>query len=331
LVRHGAEEHRIEPHRGPSYTLGFETWVEGPARFIRPDSWRGEQGSPPGEGASPVFEFIGRIHPEGLADLWVRVNHVAVDGVPTQEMLTRLEQAWGVSKPVVFPGGAEFEPHTVARPSPGRAGTAEVQTFIDFSGLLAWRKRENARLAEPMTFSAAMLWWLACHEMFSGLYVGTTVEVPSVDGLPRGVGVVVVRPADYFDRRDGLARYVGDFNRELELTRQRRSASCQALDASAYVPAALAEAVLRHGLNEGKRAFGSLGLTIVKDAKVFGAPLADAGHVDGFIAIGSVSCESADGKRVGCLVVKGPAERIASYAKLLRESMDRVAASADND
>jgi hypothetical protein len=331
LIRHGLDEHRLEPHPGPSYTLGFQPWVDGPSRFIRPESWNGEHGCQTGQGASPVFEFIGRIHPEGFADLWVRVNHVAADGVPTQELLTRLEQAWGVKAPLVFPAGTEFEPHTVPRPSPGRAGTAEVQTFIDFTKLLAWRKRENAKLAEPMTFSAALLWWLAQNETFSGLYLGTTIELPSVDGLPRGVGVVVVRPADYFDRPDGLVRYVADFNREMALTRQRKSDGCKTLDAAAYVPAPLAEALLRHGLDEGKRAFGSLGLTIVKDAKVFGAPLADTGHPDGFIAIGSVSCENSDGHSVGCVIVKGPAQRIAPYARVLQESLARVPATAGNE
>jgi len=256
--------------------------------------------------------------------LWVRVNHVGADGVPTQEMLSRLEQAWGASEPVVFPGRDEFEPYTRARPSPNRAGTVEVQTFIDFGPLLAWRKRQNETLAEPMTLSAAMLWWLARNERFSRLYLGTTVEVPEVDGLGRGAGVVVVRPADYFDRTDGLGQYVRDFNRQLALTRERKSEGCKTLDAAAYLPARLEELVLHHALDQGGRAFGSMALTVLKDARVFGAPLADTGHQDGFIAVGCVSCESADGKRVGCVVAKGPQQKIADYASILRDAMNQV-------
>jgi hypothetical protein len=267
---------------------------------------------------------VWRIGSDRTADLWVRVNHVGVDGVPAQEMLLRLEKAWGVREPVLVPGSAEFEAHTGPRSTPGRAGIVEVQTFIDFSRLLAWRRRQNEKLSEPMTFSAAMLWWMARHEKFSGIFMGTTVEIPEGDGLGRRVGVVVVRPGKYFAKADGLARYVRNFNRQLALARKRRSEDCKTLDAAARLPAKVAEAVLRFALDRTGRAFGSLGLTIVKDAKIFVAPLGDAGHVSGFIAVGGVSLEAADGKRVGCVVVKGPGERISSYAKVLREVVERV-------
>jgi hypothetical protein len=321
LIRHDVDEHRVIPHSGPSYTLRFEPWVNGPARFIRPDLWTGEFGMSPIADTSPVFEFVCRIDSDHFADLWLRINHVGTDGVPVQQMLSRLEKAWGVGKPLIVPSCKEFEPHTSPRFSPGRTGTVEVQTFIDFSRLLAWRKHQNEKLVETMTFSAALMWWLARHETFSGIYFGTTVEIP------QGVGVVVVRPADYFDRPDGLARYVKEFNRQLELTRQRKSAGCKTLNAAAHLPAKLEKTLLHHALDQGTRAFGSVGLTILKDAKIFGAPLGDTGHVNGFIALGSVALESADGKRVGCVVVKGPREQISSYAKVMQEAIEQVSAN----
>jgi len=324
LVRHENDHHRVVPHTGPGYTFAFEPWVDGPARFIRPDSWAGEHGTSPVPDTSPVLEFVCRINADQLADLWVRVNHVGADGVPVQDMLSRLEKAWGVGKPIIVPAGEEFEPHTTPRFSPGREGTAEVQTFIEFDRLLAWRKRQNEKLPEPMTFSAAMMWQLARHDVFSSLHLGTTVELPAIEGIGSGVSMVVIRPADYFSRPNGLAAYVKEFNRQLALTRQRQSAGCKTLDAAAFLPPRLEEALLHHALHQGGSAFGSVGLTILKDAKVFGAPLADAGHVNGFIAVGSVSLQSADGKRVGCVVVKGPRERISNYAKVLREAMAQV-------
>lgn len=322
VVRQDGDVDRVVPHAGPAYTLAFEPWVDGPQRFIRPDAWAGQAFPALSAGELPLFEFVCRIDPDRLADVWVRIHHVGTDGVPAQEMLSRLEKAWGIGRPLVVPARDPFEPFTEPRPSPGRAGTAEVQTFIDFGRLLAWRKRQNEALPEPMTFAAAVMWWLARHEAFSSLYLGTTVELPAMDGIPRGVGVVVARPAQYSDRPDGLVRYVRTFNRELNRTRQRRSVGCRILDAAAFLPPKLEDALLRHALDEGAGAFGSLGLTILKDAKVFGAPLADAGHEDGFIAIGSTSLESADGRRVGCVVVKGPQARIADYATTLREALE---------
>jgi hypothetical protein len=173
----------------------------------------------------------------------------------------------------------------------------------------------------PMTVSAAILWQLARHPHFAPLFLGTTVEVPAVGGLGRGVAIVVVRPADYFSRPDGLAQFVAAFNLELARTKQRASAALKTLDAAAFLPPRLEESLLRHTLDEGGRGFGSLGLTILKDARIFGSPFADAGHANGFIALGSVTLPVADGRQVGCLVVKGPRGRIGEYGRILHEAL----------
>ncbi len=321
LVRRGAEEDVVVGHSQVSYSLGFESWVEGAGRFVRPKVWVGGFSLPLEADCLPVFEFVCRINRDQCADLWVRVNHVASDGVAAQEMMSRLEKAWGV-KSVVFPSRAECEAFEGARFTPGREGMVEVQCFIEFGRLLDWRKQQNAKLAEPITFGAAMIWLLARHEVFSGLYLGTTVELAAMDGVGRGVGVVVVRPGDYFGRQNGLALYVRDFNRQLELTRLRRSEGCRKLDAAAFLPARLERKLMSRGLEQGKGAFGRAGVTILKEAKVFGAPMGDVGHADGFIAVGSVGLQTTDGKRVGCVVVKGPRGRISAYAKVLREAME---------
>lgn len=316
-IRHERDQDVVVPEPSPSYRLTFQPWVMGPGRFIRPDAWRDH---PPSPDMSPVFEFVARIDPDRRADLWLRINHVAVDGVPTQELLSRLEAAWSVA-PLLLPTIAEFQPFTAPRPTPGRPGTVEVQALIDFAPVLAWRKRINSTLPEPMTFSAALMWWLAKHERFAGLHLGTTVELPASNGLGRGVGVVTVRPGDYFGAADGVARYVQNFNRQLDLTRRRASESCRTLDAAAYLPPRLEAALLQHALNDGHGPFGSVGLTIIKDAKVFGAPLGDAGHADGFIAIGGIALPTSDARRVGCVVVKGPGARIADYARVLADAI----------
>jgi hypothetical protein len=312
----------------------------GPARFVRPDHWRGDadlerprRGKVGREDADaamvPLLNIVCRIDPTGAADVWVRVNHVGADGVPIQEMLTRLETAWGARGQVLYPTPRDFAPYSTPRPCAGRADLAEVQTFIDVAPLLAWRAQANADLPEPMTFAAALLWRLAGHPAFAGLHMGTTVEVAATGRLQRGVGVVVVRPAAYFGHHDGLARYVRDFNCQVERTRRRASDRCKTLDAAALAPPRLAGAVLRHGLLQGAGAFGSVGLTVVRDAKVFGAPIGDVGHEDGFIAVGSIALPTEAGGRVGSITVKGPAARIARYPQFLREAIGGAGAAAD--
>jgi len=194
LVRHCRDYDEVVPHSGPTYAVGFEPALVGPGQFIRPDSWAGPHGTPGVAEASPVLEFICRVHPDQLVDVWLRINHVGADGVAAQELMSRLEQAWGVGRPLVLPAKEDWAAFSGPRPSPGRGDAAEVQTFIDFSPLLAWRKRENQKLPEPMTVAAAILWQLARHPQFAPLFLGTTVEVPAVGGLGRGVAIVVVRP-----------------------------------------------------------------------------------------------------------------------------------------
>jgi hypothetical protein len=326
-IRRGADEDRVEACRGPSYTLGFEPWVEGPGRFVRPDNWRGDDRRQNGNGGSgeALLNFVCRVDRDGHADVWVRIDHLGADGVPIQEVMTRLETAWGMARDVLYPTPQEFAPHSFPRPCSGRRDLVELQAFVDFAPLLAWRNRENARLPESMTVAAALLWRLASHPAFAGLHMGTTVELHADGGRRRGVGVIVVRPEAYFDRPDGVARYVRDFNRSMNLTRRRASAGCRILDAAALIPARPATALLRHGLEQGTSAFGSLGLTMLKDAKVFGAPIADVGHVDGFIAVGRLTLPTRDGGSVGCVTIKGPAERIVEYPGLLRHIMRQPA------
>ena len=320
-VRRGGLEDRGERCDGPRYTLAFEAWRDGPERFVRPESWTdGALSDLEGdESMLPLFNVVCRIGPLGQVDVWFRIDHVGADGVPVQEMLSRLETQWGFAESVVFPTSAEFAACHVLR---RQEGVCEVQTFIDFKPLLEWRKCQNQRLTDPMTLSAAMLWRLGSHPAFESLQLGTTVEVEAVGGLGRGVGVVVVRPADYMGRADGLSEYVRVFNRTVSLTKARSTAACHTLDAAARLPPGLARDLLRHSLERDPRAFGSMALTMLKDARVFGAPIAEFGHADGFIAVGSVALPARDGTRVGCVTVKGPEARIASYPELIREAVE---------
>jgi hypothetical protein len=138
--------------------------------------------------------------------------------------------------------------------------------------------------------------------------------------------MMVFRPNEYFDRPDGLARYVSDFNRAVALTRRRKTRHCRTVDAAAYIPPRLVRAILFHGLSRKHRAFGKMGLTIIRDAKVFVAPLGDCGHPGGFIAIGDVALPCEGGGKVGCVHVKGPECMIANYAILIRQAINLAGA-----
>ena len=70
--------------------------------------------------------------------------------------------------------------------------------------------------------------------------------------------------------------------------------------------------------------FGSLCVTIIRDARVFLAPMTDLGLGHGFIAIGSADLPSVDGKRVASVSIKGDAGRISHYPEILHRVIARA-------
>ncbi len=304
-IRTTPEEDFPLSHPSASFTYGIEQRKDGAARFIRPDGWSGVCQSPEAgsDNTKCLLNFMVRPHTHDVCDLWMRVNHVGLDGVLAQELLTKLEQELGKEE-VLFPSHQQFQPFANSRSVEGRASAIELQTFVDLGPLMSWRSRQIAQLRENMTVSAAVLWWLAMHPSFRSLRMGTTVDLAASGNHGRGVGVVVVRPGDFTHKPNGVATFVRHFNRKLEQTRQRRSDAIKTLNAAAAIPAHLERLVLHKAL-ESNRAFGSLGLSMLRDASVFGAPIAEVGHDHGFIAIGNVLLPTTDGGKVACVTVKG--------------------------
>lgn len=322
-IRRGEDEDIAERTGEAQYTLVFEASKEGAERFVAPTAW--EEHKSPGAGdTSPLLNIVCRVRPDAAIDLWARINHVGADGVPIQDILTRLEEEWGTRGDFQYPTHEEFDGFSSPRPLGGQGALAQVHTFIDFGRLLRWRREINATLAEPMTLSAAVLWALSRHPLFRDLTMGTTVDVAPTRACGRGVGVVVVRPADFAGRPGGIAAYVREFNESLRRTRERTSKACKTLDAAAGIPARHAARLIRHALENVPSAFGTLGLTMLKDARVFGAPLATGGHRHGFIAIGSVALASRECTTMGSVTVKGPSETIAKYPAAIREAVSSL-------
>jgi len=88
-------------------------------------------------------------------------------------------------------------------------------------------------------------------------------------------------------------------------------------------PAFLAGWLIGLDLEQGRRVFGTVGLSILKDAQVFTAPMSDAGWNDGFIAIGSMSLPAAGGGTVAAVSIKGDAEQIRHYPAAIRRAVVR--------
>ncbi len=306
--------HHLSRANLPNYTLRIEPAPRGNARFLAPSNWQGDHrpSHRPTPDDLPLFQIVARLHNnQSEADLWLRINHAATDGMPVQELLARIQKQWGTSPLLTFPTTKQFAPHAEPRQSHGRADLAECQLFLDFAPLQEWRRAANVRLAEPLTTAAAILWQLAHHDPFTSLHLGTTAEMPATKKLPRAVGVVTTKPGAHHRAGDPLSDYAANFNTTLAATRARSTSACKTLEATAHLPPRHARTLLTHALTSVPTTFGSCALTMLKDAQVFGAPIAPIGHDHGFIAIGNLTLPTREpATAVGSITIKAPVDQI---------------------
>jgi hypothetical protein len=268
-------------------------------------------------------------------DVWMSAHHVGLDGVPLQDLLTRLEQAWGVSQPPVFPAPDHHQPFMVSRPCscPGERDVHEMLTFVDLSPVLALRDQLNGRHARevggPVTLGAVIAWLLNGEPALAGVRIASTVDVAASGGYDRDVDVVPLRPADYVSNGDGWSGFVlfaKEFNRLVALSRARTSPLRQGMQTAGLLPAWAHAYAVRSNPAALDDTFGSLCVTIIRDAKVFVAPMTDLGLGKGFFAIGHAALPTADGRRVTAISIKGDAGTISEYPAILRRMVARSAA-----
>lgn len=280
------------------------------------------------------LSWIGRLdRTRDSVDLWASAHHVGLDGVPVQDLLLRLEQAWG-TEPVAFPApsdGAAFTgPH--ACQAPGERPVDQLTTFVDFTPVLALRRLLNARLREAVggeiTFGALLAWLVGQEPEFAGVRIASTVDVAASGGYERDVDVVPLRPADYAcgdGPWDGFVEFAREFNRLIAASRARTSPLRAGMQTAGLLPAWAHAVVVRSNPASLDATFGSLCITIIRDARVFIAPMTDLGLRHGFFAIGNMSLPSADGRRVACVSVKGEAGRVTDYPAILHRVIERSA------
>jgi hypothetical protein len=273
----------------------------------------------------------------GSVDLWVSAHHVGLDGVPLQDLLNRLESRWGVVEATAFPearGGSAFhgpEPCHV----PGERPVDHLITFVDLSPLVGLRKQLNARHASQtggaITFGAVLGWLLSQEPEFSGVRIASTVDVRASSGYERDVDVVALRAADYATGEGpwgGFVEYAREFNRLIAAARRRASPVRVGMQTAGLIPAWAHATLVRADPASLDETFGTLCVTIVRDARVFVAPMTDIALRHGFFAIGSISLPTASGARVACVSIKGDAGCIAGYPQLLQRVVERAEVAA---
>ncbi len=271
-----------------------------------------------------VLTFVVRAA-DGTADVWIQAHHSGTDGMPLQELCSRLAAAWA-GAPVAFP---EPGTHVPARAChiPGEREVFETLSFHDFGPLLRLRKRLNERLAGEVggdvTLGSLLLWRLAQEPEFAGVKFASTVDVAASGTSQRDVDLVVSKPADFPFDDAGLARYARAFNEQVLSCRNRASAVRAAARAAGLMPNWLHAALLRNSPDQVRETFGAVGLSVVRDARVFVGPLSDVGFPGGFLAVGGVNLPTASGRAVGAVTVKGDRAQAEAYPAALARALAR--------
>ena len=272
----------------------------------------------------------------GDVDVWMSAHHVGLDGVPLQELLSGLEREWG-STPPAFPAADVDRPFLPPRACSidGERPVDEMLSFADFSPVKDLRRALNTRFADrlraPATFGAVLAWVLEAEPEFSGVRIASTVDVAASNGYERDVDVVPLRPADFAKGRrgwDGFIEFANEFNRLIALSRERRSPLRAGMSTAGLLPAAVHAHVVRSNPAALDDTFGSLCITIIRDAQVFVSPMTDLGLGHGFFAIGSTDLRSVTGAPVAAVSIKGDAGRIAGHHAALRRAIARSATLA---
>ena len=270
----------------------------------------------------------------GVIDLWVSAHHVGLDGVPLQDLLGRLERAWG-TETVTFPAleaGSAFSGPRACH-APGERTVDHLCGFVDLSTVLDLRRtlteQHRTAIGGEVTLGALIAWLLSQEPEFAGVRIASTVDVHASGGYERDVDVVPLRPADYATGTGpwgGFVEFVREFNRLIAASRARTSPLRIGMQTAGLLPPWAHATVVRANPASLDDTFGSLCVTIVREAKVFVAPMTDLGLGHGFVAIGSAVLPSADGRRVASVSIKGDAGRIAHYPAVLQRVVDRAAA-----
>ena len=307
------------PRISAACQISFETMPESTGRFLPPD-FRFRRS--PGCG---VLNVVARLSGDfRILDVWLQIHHAATDGAPIQEMLVRLEKAWGLVQPLDFPrDDPAIEPPAISvQPSQKDRHVCQVVDFINFAPLLAWREAMNTRYRERIGGSVpvicALLWQLARQPEFAGRKFSTAVDVPATPRHARAVAMLGIRPGDFSSDAEGFADFARNYLELLEKARTRTTAGWLMLRQLALLPPWLAQRALQADASRARQIFGTVGVLMLKDARVFSAPMEDVGWYEGFLAIGNMSLPSSGGGTVGVITARGEVQTVSQYPRAIR-------------
>ena len=286
-------------------------------RFKYPDFLRRKH---PGFG---VMNILCRLTADfSEADLWFQISHVAIDGVPMQDILSSLKAQWKTCGDLVFPSVAHYPAEVLpvqCTTEGGENSRYYADQIIDFRPLLKVREELNKlyarQLQAPITVVSLLGWGLAHQPVFSGRRFLFPVDLPSTRLGKRTLGFVSIRPESYIHNsryQDGFLAYQQEFHRKLSKVSSKSGGIYKLFEISALLPPVVYWFVQKFMKNLYATVVGSVVITMIKDADFFMSPFSDM-MLDGFIAFGNYSIPTEDHEEAGLVSAKSTKDKVTQY------------------
>ena len=277
--------------------------------------------------AAGLLNIICRFNQESGIDLWVQCHHVAIDGMPLQEVLQELKKKWDIKNRIKFPASLYKNNSTPVLFSTkgGDKSVYAISRVVNFFPLLRSEKTLNRKYIlegrRGVTLLMLVIWKLGNHPTFKGRKFLIPVDIRSYAGHERSLGFVIIRPSIYFNENkieNGFLEFHQEFSRQVKATIFRRSETYELLERYAILPPFLYTLSLRLIPSAVKELIGSFGITVISQAEAFIAPYSDA-HSDGFIALSNITVYPKE-RIASCYVnIKGPKNKLEGYVKAIEE------------
>ncbi len=256
-------------------------------------------------------------------DLWCQFNHVATDGLPMQEFLSKLKRDWGAVGELEFPRA--IKSNIMGNVQLRHAGEGDFRAlfFADFQPLLAVRTYLNEHYTEqmngPATVAGLIMWGLSRHETFSRRKILLPVDAGMHDG-DRHLGLLMIRPQMFTrnsaDPISDFCKFQSEMHRRMDQARTGGGAVSEFLELCALMHPLfylVARKLWPRALDE---VLGTAGLSILRDAEIFIAPTTEF-QSGGFIAVGNVSVPDGSGGTSGAVSIAGTRKQIRSCLEAL--------------
>ena len=278
----------------------------------------------PGAG---LLNIVCRFNSDGGIDLWFQCHHIAIDGMPMQEILQRLKQEQGISGRIKFPDQLyKNNPISIlSSTEKNEKGIYLIVRLVNFFPLLKVEKTLNIKYTlegrRGVTLLRIFIWKLGNHPVFKGIKFLIPVDIRSRNGRERSLGFVIIRPSIYFNKNKpekGFLEFHQEFNRQVKATIFRRSETYELLERYAVFAPPLYSLTLKLAPSAFREFIGTFGVTVISRAEAFIAPYSDV-HRDGFMALSNITV-SAKERVASCYVnIKGPKNKIEDYLKAIEE------------